>query len=215
MASQLRVPENSELSIPPGITPKAALRSAPPKKLLRRAEKDHSQLYRQCFQGAFLLLNLWLGLKFYFWVRQFEVGTFTGSLQRPAGVEGWLPIAGLMNLKYWLLGGQIPACASRRHVSFAHLPRHGFPISQSLLQLALPHRHTLRISLACRPQTLWPQFLSAALARPPIPRPQVFPPGAFRMGHLNHVRGRYSRLHVQPLRLNRRREDAQFLSPHR
>ena len=52
-------------------------------------------LYRRSFQGAFLVLNLWLGAKFYFWVRQFEVGVIDSNLQRPPGVEGWLPIAGL------------------------------------------------------------------------------------------------------------------------
>ena len=78
------------------------------KKLIRRTEIDRSQLYRRTFQGAFLLLNLWLGTKFYFWVHQFETGNLQASLQRPAGIEGWLPIAGLMNLKYWLLSGQIP-----------------------------------------------------------------------------------------------------------
>jgi polyferredoxin len=30
-------------------------------------------------------------------------------MARPAGVEGWLPIAGLMNLKYWLSTGHLPA----------------------------------------------------------------------------------------------------------
>ena len=40
------------------------------KKLIRRSDVDRSQLYRRNFQGAFLLLNLWLGTKFYFWVRQ-------------------------------------------------------------------------------------------------------------------------------------------------
>jgi polyferredoxin len=78
------------------------------KKLNRRLQKDRSQLYRRSFQGAFLLLNLALGAKFYFWVRQIETGAGAASLQRPPGVEGWLPIAGLMNLKYWLLSGQIP-----------------------------------------------------------------------------------------------------------
>jgi polyferredoxin len=78
------------------------------KKLIRRTEIDRSQLYRRSFQGAFLLLNLWLGTRFYFWVRQFETGNLQASLQRPAGIEGWLPIAGLMNLRYWLLSGQIP-----------------------------------------------------------------------------------------------------------
>ena len=78
------------------------------KKLIRRLEKDHSQLYRRSFQGAFLLLNLFLGAKFYFWVHQIETGVGASSLHRPPGVEGWLPIAGLMNLKYWLASGRIP-----------------------------------------------------------------------------------------------------------
>jgi polyferredoxin len=80
----------------------------PKKKLIRRMEVDRSQLYRRSFQAAFLLLNVWLGANFYSWVRQFEVGVLDTGLHRPAGVEGWLPIAGLMNLKYWILSGQIP-----------------------------------------------------------------------------------------------------------
>lgn len=78
------------------------------KKLIRRVEKDRSAIYRRSFQGAFLLLNLWIGAQFYSWVRHFELGLGGSVVARPAGVEGWLPIAGLMNLKYWLLSGQIP-----------------------------------------------------------------------------------------------------------
>jgi polyferredoxin len=44
---------------------------------------------------------------FYFWVRQFEGGTHMIT-NRPPGVEGWLPIAGMMNFKYWLLTGDVP-----------------------------------------------------------------------------------------------------------
>ena len=80
----------------------------PEKKLIRRTDVDRSQVYRRSFQAAFFVLNLWLGAKFYFWVRQFEVGVVDANLHRPPGVEGWLPIAGLMNLKYWLLSGEIP-----------------------------------------------------------------------------------------------------------
>ncbi len=86
----------------------AAPARRPKKKLIRRLEKDRSQLYRRSFQMAFLFLNLWLGAKFYFWVLQMEIGAVPTSLHRPPGVEGWLPIAGLTNLKYWLLTGQIP-----------------------------------------------------------------------------------------------------------
>ena len=78
------------------------------KKLVRRAGRDYSQIVRRSFQGAFLLLNVWVGGIFYFWVRQFEPGGAATSLQRPAGVEGWLPIAGLMNLRYFVLSHHVP-----------------------------------------------------------------------------------------------------------
>lgn len=53
------------------------------KKLIRRLEQDRSQLYRRGFQLTFLTLNLWLGAKFYFWVRQFETGVMSEILRRP------------------------------------------------------------------------------------------------------------------------------------
>jgi hypothetical protein len=77
------------------------------KKLIRRVGRDHSQIYRRSFQIAFLILNVWLGGLFYIWVRGFEMGTHNRAITRPAGVEGWLPIAGLMNFKYWLSAGKI------------------------------------------------------------------------------------------------------------
>jgi len=79
------------------------------KKLNHRIDHDYSQLARRSFQGAFLLLNVWIGGIFYFWVRQFEPGGAVSSWPRPAGVEGWLPIAGLMNLKYFLFTHHVPA----------------------------------------------------------------------------------------------------------
>lgn len=79
------------------------------KKLVRRADRDYSQLVRRSYQAAFLLLNVWLGGIFYFWVRGLETGTVTTVADPPGGIEGWLPIAGLMNLKYFLLGGHVPA----------------------------------------------------------------------------------------------------------
>lgn len=86
-------------------TPGAA---APRKKLVRRKDKDYSQKLRRGFQIAFLLLNVWIGVQFYFFVRHFETGGQTVLVSRPSGVEGWLPIAALMNLKATLLTGQLP-----------------------------------------------------------------------------------------------------------
>jgi ferredoxin len=79
------------------------------KKLVGRAGRNRSQLFRRSFQFAFLALNLWIGAAFYFWVRGLETGSQVPLMTRPAGVEGWLPIAGMMNTKFWLTTGQIPA----------------------------------------------------------------------------------------------------------
>jgi polyferredoxin len=80
----------------------------PKKKLVRRTDRDYSQVTRRGFQIAFLILNLWIGGAFYLWVRQFEPGGRPTSFDRPAGVEGWLPIAGLMNLRYFVLSHRVP-----------------------------------------------------------------------------------------------------------
>ncbi len=79
------------------------------KKLVRRAAPDGSQRIRRVVQWVFVALNLWIGAQFYLWVRWFERGGEGWMVSRPAGVDGWLPIAGLMNLKYLLTTGQIPA----------------------------------------------------------------------------------------------------------
>ena len=73
------------------------------KKLEKRALQDRSQTLRRSYQLAFLPLNLWIGIQFYIFVRYYETGGRSLRVDRPAGVEGWLPIASLMNLKAILL----------------------------------------------------------------------------------------------------------------
>lgn len=82
--------------------------TTPRKKLVRRTDRDYSQGLRRSFQFVFLLLNAWIGIQFYFWVRWAETGGATSEVSRPAGVEGWLPIEGLMQMKYVLLTRQLP-----------------------------------------------------------------------------------------------------------
>ncbi len=74
----------------------------------RRTERDRSQQIRFAVQAAFLLLNVWIGVEFYLWVRAYETGGIA-VVSRPPGVEGWLPIAGMMNTKYFFETGRIPA----------------------------------------------------------------------------------------------------------
>lgn len=78
------------------------------KILVRRWVSGSTRRLRSVIQFAFFLLNVLIAVQFYVFVRQFEtVGA--ASVTRPAGVEGWLPIAGLMNLKTFLLTGQVPS----------------------------------------------------------------------------------------------------------
>ncbi|MFZ0314351.1 MAG: 4Fe-4S binding protein [Candidatus Korobacteraceae bacterium] len=78
------------------------------KKLVRRIDREYSQPLRLGVQLFLLLLNLWIGVQFYLWVRWAESGGLALEVSRPAGVEGWLPIEGLMQLKYFLLTRQLP-----------------------------------------------------------------------------------------------------------
>ncbi len=78
------------------------------KPFVRRASPDGSQALRRAVQLAFVALNVWIGVEFYLFVRQFETGAAV-RYGRPPGVEGWLPIAGLLNLKYTLVTGEMPA----------------------------------------------------------------------------------------------------------
>ena len=77
-------------------------------KLIRRDDRDHSQRLRFIVQILFATLNLWIGVQFYLWVRWAESGGRTFEVSRPAGVEGWLPIEGLMQLKYFLITSKVP-----------------------------------------------------------------------------------------------------------
>jgi polyferredoxin len=78
------------------------------KRFVRRLAQDHSQRIRSSVQIGFLLLNIALATQFYLWVRFFETGGKSLQVSRPPGIEGWLPIAALMNLKYTVVFGEVP-----------------------------------------------------------------------------------------------------------
>jgi polyferredoxin len=77
-------------------------------KLVRRTGSDRSQALRHAFQSIFLALNVWIGVEFWMFVRYYETGGRTAFASRPPGVEGWLPIASLMNLKVLVETGHVP-----------------------------------------------------------------------------------------------------------
>ena len=102
----------SEVTCRPGVPEISSARVLPPpqrkKKLIRRAAPDRTQLLRRTAQLLFLALNIWIGIEFYLFVRFYETGGNSLFAARPPGVEGWLPIAALMNLKYLLLTSVVP-----------------------------------------------------------------------------------------------------------
>jgi polyferredoxin len=79
-----------------------------PKKLVRRDDHEYSQPLRLSVQLFLVALNAWIGVQFYLWVRWAESGGRALEVSRPAGVEGWLPIEELMQLKYFLFTRQLP-----------------------------------------------------------------------------------------------------------
>ncbi len=88
-----------------------AVHDARVRRSIRRIDRrPHSDapFLRQSVQVGFLLLNLWIGALFYTWVRFYETGGQTLYVTRPPGVEGWLPIAALMNLKYTVTTWSMP-----------------------------------------------------------------------------------------------------------
>ncbi len=60
---------------------------------------------RYAVQFAFLLLTLFIGYRFYQFVLHFESPAGHPFVERPASVDAFLPIGGLMAFKYFLLTG--------------------------------------------------------------------------------------------------------------
>lgn len=70
------------------------------------AEKKVQQV-RLAVQWGFLLFSLYLGVTFYRFVLHFRSGGLAPFVERPDGVEAFLPISALLSLKGWLASGSI------------------------------------------------------------------------------------------------------------
>jgi polyferredoxin len=94
------VTATTELSAP--ASPTRTAKAATPKP--RRSRLRPPFRLRLLVQLVTLLLVVVIGLQFAHWVGGLESGDLAGS--RPPGAEGFLPIAGLIALKHWLVSGQ-------------------------------------------------------------------------------------------------------------
>lgn len=62
------------------------------------------RLFSQIFS---LLINVWIGVQFYYFVKYLESGGTVSAVSRPPGVEGWLPIGNLVSFRYFLGTGKV------------------------------------------------------------------------------------------------------------
>jgi len=65
------------------------------------------QKIRLIVQSAFALLCIWIGVEFYFFIKYLETDGQSAFINRPPGVEGFLPISSLMSLYQFILTGTI------------------------------------------------------------------------------------------------------------
>ena len=182
------------------------------KKLLRRAERDYSQRLRLAYQLTFLALNAWMGTRFYLWVRHFETSGGSPYVSRPAGVEGWLPIAGMMNLKYFLVTGQVPAPHPAAMFLLITFLAMAFLFRKAFCSWLCPVGTVSEYLGKLGKKLFGRNFQLARWADIPAARFEVSAVGVFRVGGLEHVGECDRGVHAQPIRHCRRCGDAELLS---
>jgi polyferredoxin len=72
--------------------------------ILAKFAPSNIQLYRKIVQFLFLATIVLIGIKFTIFVGQLENG-LRPTVNRPPGIEAFLPISSLISLKYWLVSG--------------------------------------------------------------------------------------------------------------
>jgi polyferredoxin len=83
-----------------------AVRSAQRDLPIRNTDRNVRR-FRFILQAAFVLLCVWIGIEFHFFVMFLESKATTVYAARPPGVDGFLPISSLMSLYYFFLSGEI------------------------------------------------------------------------------------------------------------
>ena len=62
---------------------------------------------RKLIQYGFFITTVLIGIQFTLWYKYYESGGKLIKVSRPAGVEGFLTLSGLISPKYWALTGII------------------------------------------------------------------------------------------------------------
>jgi len=108
-----------------------------PRGFIKRVKYD-SQLLRSTLQWIFFLLVLWIGIEFHYFVKWGESNGSTLYIQRPPGVEGFLPISALISLKYVLNTGIVNAIHPSGLIIFVTIGILGFFLKKSFCSWLCP-----------------------------------------------------------------------------
>lgn len=76
------------------------------RKIVRNTERGIQNI-RLLVQSLFALLIIWIGIEFYGFIQYLESGGIAAYVQRPPGVDGFLPISSFMSFYLFLVTGQI------------------------------------------------------------------------------------------------------------
>lgn len=77
------------------------------KKKILKNSANKIQHYRFFIQSTFAILCIWIGIEFYLFATYLESGGHAQFYQRPAGVDGFLPISSFMSFYIFLTTGII------------------------------------------------------------------------------------------------------------
>ena len=94
-------------------------------KVSKKKRKSSSWMtslrFRWISQISFFILTIYVGWMFYLFVRYCETGGATVYVERPPGVEAFLPIGAFMGLKYFLGTGKVDPLHPAGFVIFASI----------------------------------------------------------------------------------------------
>jgi len=76
------------------------------KAVIRNKEKP-IQKFRFLVQVLFTLLCIWIGIEFFFFIQYLETNGASAFINRPPGVDGFLPISSFMSFYLFIVTGEI------------------------------------------------------------------------------------------------------------
>ncbi|MCL6571493.1 MAG: 4Fe-4S binding protein [Bacillus sp. (in: Bacteria)] len=105
---------------------------------VKQLKRRPVQITRYVVQALFLLFSLYIGLRFYQFYMHFDTLGEMPFVERPAAVEGFLPLSGLVALKIWLTSGDFDLIHPAGLVLLAIFVGTGFILRKSFCSWICP-----------------------------------------------------------------------------